>query len=101
MLSQRRRPREHATYRWPLDTYARPVEDEDRQWAAIQSVTHDFIGLTRSEAQDLAAGLGLHPTLLDWDVLGKKAYVQLAYTTQDDIIVLHVEGGVVTRAEPR
>jgi hypothetical protein len=81
------------------DAYAAPVEDDDRQWDAIQSVTRDFIGLSRAEAEQLAAGLGLHPTVLDGDVLGKEP-VALAFSTRDDIIVLWVHGGVVTRAEP-
>lgn len=88
------------TYYWSLDAYAAPVEDDDRRWDAIKSVTRDFIGLPRAEAEELAAGLGLHPFVLDWDVLGRKTYMQLPWTTGDDMIVLHVEGGVVTRAEP-
>jgi hypothetical protein len=75
------------------------VEDEDRQWDAIKSVSRDFIGLSRVAAENLAAELGLHPTVLDWDVL--KEPVALAFTTRDDVIVLWVHGGVVTRAEPR
>ena len=85
------------------------MENADRQWEAIRSVAGDFTGLTRSEAEELAAGLGLHPTVLDWDVIGDKP-VALAFhpadditaddITADDIIVLHLRGGVVTRAEP-
>lgn len=86
-------------YRFVLDAYAPPVEDEDRQWEAIKAVTHDFIGLPRAEAEGLAAGLGLHPFILDWDVLGRKTYVQLPWTTGEDTIVLHVEGGA--KPEPR
>ena len=76
------------------------MENEDRQWEATKSVTRDFVGLTRSEAEELASGLGLHPTVLDWDVLGQEP-VALAFATRDDIIVLHLKGGVVTRAEAR
>jgi hypothetical protein len=76
------------------------VEDEDRQWSAIASAAPAFVGLPRPEAEELAAGLGLHPCVLDWDVM-KDKYVALDFTTRDDIIVLHVEAGVVTRAEPR
>ena len=89
----------NSTSRWSLDAYAPPVEDEDRQWAAVKAVTRDFIGLPRAEAEELAAELGLHPTVLDWDVL--KEPVARAFTTRDDIIVLWVHDGVVTRAEPR
>ncbi len=74
------------------------MDDADRQWKAIESVTLDFVGLVRSAAEELAAGLGLHPTVLDWDKLGRKP-VALAFSTRDDIIVLHIKGGVVTRAE--
>ena len=76
------------------------MEDEDRHWAAVDSVTRDFAGLARSHAEELAAGLGLHPTALDWDVLGKKP-VALAFTTRDDITVLHVRAGAARRAEVR
>jgi len=73
------------------------VEDDDRQWKAIESVVPAFIGLRRSEAEELATGLGLHPRVLDWDLLGKKA-VALDFNTKDNSITLHVKGGVVTRA---
>ncbi len=75
------------------------MEDEDRQWSAIASAAPGFVGLSRPQAEELAAGLGLHPCVLDWDVM-KDKYVSLGFTARDDIIVLHVEGGVVTRAEP-
>jgi hypothetical protein len=75
------------------------VDDGDRQWSAIESVVPDFVGLRRSEAEELAAGLGLHPLVLDWDVLGEQP-VQLPWNSPGNLIVLHLHDGVVTRAQP-
>jgi hypothetical protein len=49
------------------------VKDEDRQWKAIESVVPGFTGLLRSEAESLAAALGLRPRVLDWDMIGEEA----------------------------
>lgn len=39
------------------------MEDEDRQWEGAKWIIHDFVELARSDAEELAAGLGLHPTV--------------------------------------
>lgn len=74
------------------------MQDEQRQEDAIKSAAPAFIGLSRQEAEELARGLGLHPCVLDWDVL--KEPVALGFSTKDNIIILHLKGGVISRAEP-
>ncbi len=74
------------------------MENEQRQWDAFESAVPAFIGLSRLEAEELAHGLGLHACALDWDAL--KEPVALGFSTDDNIIFLHLRGGVVSRAEP-
>jgi hypothetical protein len=74
------------------------MEDRERVWAATQAAAPAFLGLSRADAEQRAADLGLQLRLLDWDELGDQA-VALTSDLRVTRLTLHIRSGVVAQSE--